>query len=54
VNEYLIRIDECLRELTELGAPDAEAVEAIREARSTLTKLYSVRPGSDTHRATIT
>ncbi len=54
VDEYLIRIDECLRELTELGTPDAEAVEAIREARSTLTKLYSVRPRSDARRATST
>jgi len=54
VDEYLIRIDECLRELTELGTPDAEAVEAIREARSTLTKLYSVRPGSVARRATNT
>jgi hypothetical protein len=52
VDEYLVRIDECLRELMELGALEAEVVEAIREARSTVTKLYSVRPGSDDHRAT--
>ena len=52
VDEYLVRIDEYLRELTELGALDTEAVEAIREARSAVTKHYSVRPGSDAHRAT--
>jgi hypothetical protein len=52
VDEYLVRIDECLRELTELGALEAEAVEAIREARSTVMKLYSVRPGSDARRTT--
>ena len=52
VDEYLALIDECLRELRELGALDAEAVEAIRETRSAVTKLYSVRPGSDTRRAT--
>jgi hypothetical protein len=52
VDEYLVHIDECLRELTELGALETEVVEAIREARSTVTKLYSVRPGSDARRAT--
>jgi hypothetical protein len=52
VDEYLAHIDECLWELTELGALDAEMVEAIREARSTVTKLYPVRPRSDARRAT--
>jgi hypothetical protein len=52
VDEYLIRLDECLRELTELNALKAEAVEAIREARSTVTKRYSVRSGSNARRAT--
>jgi hypothetical protein len=52
VDEYLVHIDECLRELTELGALEIEAVEAIRETRSAVTKLYSVRPGSDTRRVT--
>ena len=52
VDEYLVRIDECLWELMELGALETEAVEAIREARSTVTKHYSVRPGSDARRAT--
>ncbi len=52
MDEYLTRIDECLRELTELGALETEAVEAIRETRSAVTKLYSVRPRSDTRRAT--
>ena len=54
VDEYLVRIDECLRELTELGALDTEAVEAIREARSRVTKLYPMRPGSGVRRATTT
>jgi hypothetical protein len=54
VDEYLVRIDEYLRELKELGALETEAVEAIREARSTVTKLYSVRPGSGVRRATTT
>jgi hypothetical protein len=52
VDEYLTRIDECLRELRELGAPEVEAVEAIREARSAVTKHYSVRPGSEVRQAT--
>jgi hypothetical protein len=52
VDEYLIRIDECLQELTKLGALEAEAMEAIREARSMVTKLYSVRSGWDARRTT--
>lgn len=52
MDEYLSRIDECLRELTELGALETEVVEAIREVRSTVTKLYSVRSGSDARWAT--
>jgi len=51
VDEYLVRIDECLRELVGLGALDGEAAEAIREARSAVVKLRSHRSGLDAQRA---
>jgi hypothetical protein len=43
VDEYLARIDECLRELAELGVMDNEAADAIKEARSRVMKLYPAR-----------
>ncbi len=51
VDEYLLRIDECLRELARLGALDAEAVDAIRAARSELTRLDPKGPSSHFRRA---
>ncbi len=48
VDEYLARIDECLRELAGLGVMDAEAADAIKEARSAVMKLYPTRLGSTT------
>ena len=51
VDEYLVRIDECQRELVGLGALDGEAAEAIREARSAVVKLRSNRSGLDAQRA---
>ena len=53
VDEYLVRIDECLRELVELGALDAEAAEAIRETRLAVVKLRSNSLGVDAQQASI-
>lgn len=46
VDEYLARIDEHLRELAELGALEADTVNAIYEARAAVTKLRPTRKGS--------
>lgn len=51
VDEYLLRIDECLRELAKLGALDAEAVDAIRTARSEVARLHPKGTSSHTHQA---
>ena len=46
LEEYLARIDECLRELSELSAMDVDTVNAIHEARATVMKLHVVRQAS--------
>lgn len=43
LEEYLARIDECLRELSELGAMDVDTMNAVDEARATVRKLHLVR-----------
>ena len=48
VDEYLARIDDILRELAELGALDADAANALQEARAAVMKLRPTRPGSTT------
>lgn len=48
VDEYLARIDELLRELTQLGALDANMVDAIREAHEAVMKLHPMMLGSRT------
>jgi hypothetical protein len=40
LDEYLARIDEHLRELAELGALDAETVNAIQEARAAIMRFH--------------
>ena len=48
VDEYLARIDEYLRELAELGALEADTVNAIYEARAAVMKLRPMRKDSPT------
>jgi hypothetical protein len=40
LDEYLARIDECLRELSDLGAINVDTVGAIYEAQAKLRKLH--------------
>ena len=44
LDEYLARIDEHLRELAELGALDADTLNAIQEARAAVMRLYPTKP----------
>ena len=48
VDEYLARIDEHLRELAELGALEADTVNAIYEARAAVMKLRPTGKGFPT------
>ena len=48
VDEYLARIDEYLWELAELGALEADTVNAIYEARAAVMKLRPMKKDSPT------